>query len=58
MKNSGDSGVVRALAAFDGAGTKAQYRAAIVLTERLVTDPLHQLAMVDTILAARKRCYQ
>jgi hypothetical protein len=51
--------VVAALAAFEKVklGDKKAYRAALAYTERTVKDPLVQLAMVDSILAARKRAY-
>ncbi len=51
--------VVAALAAFDSVrlGDKKSYRRALKLAQGTVRDPLKQLAMVDSILAARKRAY-
>ena len=48
-----------AMAAFDavGEGDKDGYARAICTAQRLVKDPILQLAMVDCILAARGRAY-
>lgn len=51
--------IVQALALFDSVthGNVRAYDAARRAAGRLVTNPLHQLALVDSILAARARAY-
>lgn len=53
------SAVMAALAAFENVqqGDKQGYRAALAKAQRTVRDPIKQLAMVDSILAARQRAY-
>jgi hypothetical protein len=51
--------VLAALAAFDSVttGDKKSYRRALAKAQRTVRDPIAQLSMVDSILAARGRAY-